>query len=400
MKGDLWLFNPHCELSILKEQQHYTPPKMIRKVQNDLSMLMVWLADENDSILTENHNVNKEWLSLLQSVVGFDFKFESPKSIKDHNRTFSGVKYWGKSPSIVTDLRFLSPKYNQYFEWNSEVRKIFHREFGYDVLSYVVDNESSNVISSASLGRFCTRVDEVEDEINKVFSTNPYGVIMKLPFSSSGRGILVLKRNEITPSVKKWMESALNQQDSILVEPLLQKVFDFSLLFKKCKNEITFLGGSSFLAGLTGQYYGSALNSFQQSFSSSEWKTILKVIDLIKNKLKGEKALEGHFGIDALMFEDSNGERIIHPCIEINPRYTMGHITLRLEKAVPSHKRAEWRIVTKHEVKDFTAFENEMEKKHPLQIDHGKVQSGFLPLVDVNLVQNYYAYLLVKDEEI
>ncbi|WP_157491637.1 hypothetical protein [Flammeovirga sp. SJP92] len=400
MKGDLWLFNPHCELSILKEQQHYTPPKMIKKVQNDLSVLMMWLANNNDSILMVNNKVNKEWYSRMQSVVGININFVTPKSIKEQKITFKGVKTWGKSPSIISDLHFLDPTYAPFYQWDKHLKPIFHRQFGYNVLSYIIDSKLFNLLCKASLGSFCSSFGDAQKQIEKTFTSNPYGVIMKLPYSSSGRGILVLKRNEITPSVQTWIESAINQQGSLLVEPLLIKEFDFSLLFKKYNNKVEFLGGTSFLAGLTGQYFGSELNRFKKRFSSQEWESILKSVDLIKNKVKDEKTLEGYFGIDALVFRDSNGERVIHPCIEINPRYTMGHITLRLEKVVPSSKKAEWRIITKHEVKDFKTFQEEMEVKYPLAIKHQKVQSGFLPLVDVNLVQNYYAYLLVEDEEI
>ncbi|WP_044203417.1 hypothetical protein [Flammeovirga sp. OC4] len=400
IKGDLWLFNPHCELSILKEQQHYTPPKMIKKVQNDLSVLLAWLVGDGDSVLIEKQVVNKAWKELLHSVVGIDFKFVTSKEVKESKIAFNAVKSWGKSPSLVSDFHFLPPKYQQFYEWNRQLKDVFHRQFGYNILTYIIDNEVNRAISSTRIGKFCLDYQEVVNEIENVFIKNSFGVIMKLPYSSSGRGILVLKRNEITPSVQKWIESALNQQGSVLVEPLLEKEFDFSLLFKKHNNTIEFLGGSSFLAGLTGQYYGSGLNTFRSYFSDLEWESIMKIITLIKTKLKDEKRLEGHFGIDALVFKGANGERFIHPCVEINPRYTMGHVTLGLQKAVPLHKKAEWRIVTKHEVTDFVAFQKEMEQKHPLSIHLNKVQSGFLPLVDVNLVQNYYAYLLVEDEEI
>lgn len=400
MKGDLWLFNPHCELSILKEQQHYTPPKMIKKVQNDLSVLLMWLASENDTILTANNQVNSSWLSTMQSVVGIYFKLESPQGIKEKKIKFSGIKSWGESPSLVSDLHFMNVRYLQSLIWDENHKRLFHREFGYELLGYVVDNELDEVIAVDQLGKFINTPDAIYQEIIDLFTSNPYGVILKLPFSSSGRGLLVLKRNDITPSVKSWVESAINQQGSVLVEPLFEKVFDFSLLFKKYNNEVEFLGGSSFLTGMTGQYYGASLNSFQNEFSVKEWDTLQKVIELIKTKLKTENTLSGYFGIDAMMIQGSNGERIIHPCVEINPRYTMGHITLNIEKAVLENRKAEWRIVTKHEIKDFIAFQQEMEEKYPLILNNRKVQSGFLPLVDVNLVQNYFAYLLVEDEEI
>ena len=40
----------------------------------------------------------------------------------------------------------------------------------------------------------------------------------------------------------------------------------------------------------------------------------------------------GPAGIDALVYRDSNGEFRLKPIVEVNPRYTMGHIALKLSR--------------------------------------------------------------------
>ena len=64
----------------------------------------------------------------------------------------------------------------------------------------------------------------------------------------------------------------------------------------------------------------------------------------------------GQVGVDAFVFEDATGVLKIKPMVELNPRMTMGHVALSLEKRLAPGVTAEFRIFTIEEwlaVSDF-----------------------------------------------
>lgn len=397
----LWLFNPHCELSIAKEQTHFTPPKAFKSIQNDLSVLLLWVMGVSDSLLVDNGLIRSSWKRAISSIFKYEITILTPKDIKKSKDKFNVLNVWGRSPSLLSDINTIKAYVNHVPEWETSVKSLFHRKVGYSVLQEMISSvDLKNVVTKDELGVFCTSSNDVEVVISNIFFNNKNGVILKLPYSSSGRGILVMKREEVTPSIQKWIESGLNQQGAILVEPLLEKVEDFSLLFQKDKeSNVHFLGGTSFISGPTGQYYGAKLKGFDTLFSEIETVELNKCINFLKHKFEAIEGYSGFIGVDAILY-NQNDQRKIHPCIEINPRMTMGHITLGIENKLMLKTKGTWRIVTKQEVENFHTLEEDYQSKYPLCVKDGKIYSGFLPLVDVDSVKNYYAYLLVSNEEI
>jgi hypothetical protein len=65
-----------------------------------------------------------------------------------------------------------------------------------------------------------------------------------------------------------------------------------------------------------------------------------------------ERGFHGYFGVDALVCRRRNGELRIKPLVELNPRVTMGHVALELERRLAPGVRAEFRVLTKREWND------------------------------------------------
>ena len=58
---------------------------------------------------------------------------------------------------------------------------------------------------------------------------------------------------------------------------------------------------------------------------------------------------EGPFGVDAMVYRDADGDLKIKPIVELNPRMTMGHVALALERKLAPGVRAEFRIFSRTE---------------------------------------------------
>jgi hypothetical protein len=76
------------------------------------------------------------------------------------------------------------------------------------------------------------------------------------------------------------------------------------------------------------------------------------VVDWLQPRIAQElvaRNFAGYFGVDALAYQDEHGELKIKPLVELNPRMTMGHVALSLEKRLAPGAEAVFRIFTKAE---------------------------------------------------
>ena len=105
----------------------------------------------------------------------------------------------------------------------------------------------------------------------------------------------------------------------------------------------------------------------------------------------------GYLGVDMLVYRrKTNGEFAIHPCIEVNMRYTMGMVALRIsQKYLAPNARGDMRITYTN--KPGEAYEQHcfMKKAYPLEMKDGKIREGYISLCPVTRETKYRAYILV-----
>jgi hypothetical protein len=173
----------------------------------------------------------------------------------------------------------------------------------------------------------CTTPDEVEVLLNR------YGrVVMKAPWSSSGRGLRFLDVQHTPLQMQAgWLKNLLAAQGSVMVEPFYNKVKDFGMEFScNDKGEVHYEGLSLFHTA-NGAYTGNILateNAKQEMISRYVSIELLKetkekICRLLSPILSGKYT--GPFGVDMMITEGG-----LHPCVEINLRRTMGHVALSL----------------------------------------------------------------------
>ena len=81
----------------------------------------------------------------------------------------------------------------------------------------------------------------------------------------------------------------------------------------------------------------------------------------------------GPVGIDAFAYRDADGKIRLKPVVEINPRYTMGRLTVELMKHVAPGSRGLFRLVSRKQALaegfgDFVAFARSLIEKFPIQL--------------------------------
>ncbi|HCE56912.1 MAG TPA: hypothetical protein DER09_03700 [Prolixibacteraceae bacterium] len=403
---DVYLFNPSCDFAIANGSKNWQPNKTLQKMEADLAVLPMLFAKQSDFVLVDELPASY-FLETMQEL-GFTIPRFILKKEPGENRLFidepkNRLLPWGWSPAahkFLTPLKqSCSPGFQNspVFQWCLEHRDISSRKFAFEILKEIINSTSVDwFIGNAQLPIICYAPSDIEKAIAD-WGT----LILKAPWSSSGRGLQPITKTPIHPKVWEKINSVISEQGFIMAEPMLNKVHDMAFLFELKNGCTRFLGVSHFFTNNKGQYGGNWLNGLPENQSKELTDFIQKCIEVLTQPLINTidnslmaKHYEGVFGIDTLIYRNMHNELRINPCLEINARHTMGMISLRLEKWLGADKKGVYKTFYQPGT-SFATFKKMMEQKHPVKISDGKFQSGFLALTPSNESAQFGAYLLV-----
>ena len=142
-----------------------------------------------------------------------------------------------------------------------------------------------------------------------------------------------------------WVTNILKSQGSIMAEPYYNKVKDFGMEFEADSDgTIRYLGLSLFHT-VNGAYEGNILATERVKQEMISRYVPVELLDRIKQNIIGCLRLPGYvgpFGIDMMIVKSIgdgnhnsqlsivNCQLLLHPCVEINLRRTMGHVALAI----------------------------------------------------------------------
>lgn len=402
---NIYHFNPTCEYAVNNGSENWQPNKLLQKMEYDLEMLPVYLANSSDFIISNHYPSEKFIARLTQAGLTLpEFICKNDISIYSKHKTIiDKLIPWGWSPAehkLLKPLKLFcsesfqkSPVYN----WQEEHRNLFSRRFAIQILNRLLSRLDLQIlISEDDVGVICSTKTEVEKQL-LIWDK----LMIKAPWSSSGRGLQPISKTPVHEKVWEKINGIIKDQGYVIVEPLFNKVFDFALQFEMKKGKVKLLGTSNFITDAKGQYQGNYLNGEQQNFNPQIiaitqiiTENISRVIiDILENS---DLAIyyEGNFGVDMLIYRDKHNHLKINPCLEINVRQSMGLLSLQLEKLIMPKKPGIYQTYYNPK-KSFFEFATEMEKLHPLEISNLKIQSGFFPLIDYHETTQFGAYIFV-----
>ncbi len=197
-------------------------------------------------------------------------------------------------------------------------------------------------------------------ELQRCSLDNLSGFVIKSPWSSSGRGVrLVTSENDVN-----WGKNIIQQQGGILVEPYYNKVKDFAMEFSWNNHKTSYLGLSLFR--------NQATTYMDNIICSEEYKIKLlsryieeDILEQIKHHIitwcdENFQALniDTPFGVDMMIVEHDK-TLMVHPCVELNLRRTMGYIALLLYEKIMSddmHDSVHFKSIDIYNSDDFIGY--------------------------------------------
>jgi len=163
------------------------------------------------------------------------------------------------------------------------------------------------------------------------------GCVLKLPWSSSGRGITFVEAGAGVPA---HISGDIRRYGSVMAEPLARRVADFAMLYNICGGEARYCGLSVFGADARGAYVGNAVAPqpalearLGRLYPSGRLEAVRRAVGEALAEICGG-LYDGPAGVDMLLARDAGGGTVLHAAVEINFRCTMGFVALALARYV------------------------------------------------------------------
>lgn len=329
----LHVFNPEHDLALASNLKHFTAPHAARHLRTGLDFLPCLWAAEGDAVLVTNgedarHAFKHLRLQASKTVkrnLAKDIQFVTANQLKHLDIT--SVDVWGWDSAIRNELLRCGVNTSALLpeEKIDILRRLSHRKTAAAILP--------RLLCEGTVGEAfaCHTTEEVEAALSLYGS-----IVLKAPWSCSGRGIRFASNFLDTP-LKGWVKNLLNKQGCMMVEPYYKKVKDFGMEFYCHANgDVEYLGLSLFETA-NGAYTGNQLATESEKQKSINSFISTELIDTVRERIKKcctdvySGQYEGCFGIDMMIVACGGGRGfLLHPCVEINLRRTMGHAALML----------------------------------------------------------------------
>ena len=328
----LHVFNPEHDLALAANLSNFTAPLAGRQLRADLGFIPAIWASNDDYILVEDVKQAESAYGQLCAELGLEPKQFVDKS-QLHRLYINKVEPWGWDFALRSFLLRYGVKAVPTEGEIASIRDLSHRRQTVKLLS---EFQMEGVIGTSK------EVVSIEDV--KQLQNSHRHIVVKAPWSSSGRGVRFID-DAVDCYQERWINNVIEKQGSVMVEPYYNKVIDFGMEFESNgEGNVSYLGLSLFHT-VNGAYNGNliAAEKDKREILSKYLSDVLvdsvkkKICDCLGEIFKGK--YKGPFGVDMMVVAiDDNNRFLLHPCVEINLRRTMGHVALAIPTFADSYK--------------------------------------------------------------
>ncbi|MBI4663096.1 MAG: DUF455 family protein [Verrucomicrobia bacterium] len=281
--------------------------------------------------------------------------------------------------------------------------------------------------SAATGGWLCTElevgvtVDSLAGALEAIDALRQRGrqkVVVKQALGLAGHNAIRLWEPEVLETQRRWMARAVQNGRQLVIEPWLERELDFSIQLEMTRGGLRLCGYTGLINDRKGQFQANwAAPNYDRrppsqvadllrggpgsaviDGSSQLQRLYAEVFRLLEEALRRADYL-GPVGIDAFVYRTALGGCQVKPIVEINPRYTMGRLTVELMKQTCPGSCGLFRIVNRAMSRargfgDFAAYARSLSERFPLRLEGEpvpKIREGALCLNDPAQAEGYLA---------
>ncbi len=326
----LCIFNPEHDLALAANLSNFTAPHAGRQLRADLGYLPAIWAGEDAYVLVDDMDFAQKTYSRLM---------HRPFNRFVERQQLSGLRIdaiepWGWDAALCSyllrqgiDVSVL-PDAGQL----AVIRNLSHRRQAMLMLDKLQTVDTTG------------RDWEVKSmgDLSDLMQQLGYKAVVKAPWSSSGRGIRFVQA-PLTENQYRWVERLIARQGSVMVEPYYRKIRDFGMEFLSDGQGLVSYVGLSLFHTSNGAYTGNVIADEQQKSEMISEYIAEDLLESVRSQLciyLGQLLCDGYqgpLGVDMMVVASPGKEGfLLHPCVEINLRRTMGHVAIALAGQCPS----------------------------------------------------------------
>ena len=388
----VFVFNPFAE-GFIAQGAGFTPVKHQAQLTRDLTALPQYLCRQDDIVLVEARPA----VSFLSGIkqAGFALpEFVEKKSLATlAQRKLGRMRPWAWGPDSVTLLAPLfanvtGEKRTASECFNEGIAKLYSKAWSAELLREVLSRQENGgwLCALDDVGVAVDSTAAVLEAIAAIRQRGQHKIVVKEALGLAGHNAIRLWEPELLATQRRWIENATQNGRQLVVEPWLERAIDFSVQLEMTSAGLKLCGYTGLLNDQRGQFLGNwaaphherrppaqvtALFPSLPDIASRVQRLYTDVFALLEENLRAVSYL-GPVGIDAFVHRTPAGDHRLKPIVEINPRHTMGRLTLELMKQTAPGSFGLFRLVSRARARkagaeDFIAYARDLNACAPLQ---------------------------------
>jgi uncharacterized ferritin-like protein (DUF455 family) len=330
-------------------------------------------------------------------------------------RKLGRLRPWAWGPDSVELLEPLftnltGEKRSSSQSFNPDIAQLYSKAWSAALLNKVLFRSSRGNEAQASPGKsqnlltlaatenwLCTEhdvgvaVNSFAEAVNAIAAIRQRGhhkVVVKQALGLAGSNAVRLFEPDLLEPHRRWIEKAVENRRQLVIEPWLDRAQDFSVQLEMTTDGLKLCGYTGLINDAKGQFQGnwaapkferriplnaSALFPEPPDIATRLLALYADIFSLLEAELRRAEFL-GPLGIDAFAYRTAQGGCRLKPIVEINPRYTMGRLTVELMKHVAPGSYGLFRLVNRKQAHaegfdDFVAFARSLSERFPLRFE-------------------------------
>jgi uncharacterized ferritin-like protein (DUF455 family) len=424
----VFVFNPFVEERIA-HGPGFTPGKRQAQLARDLANLPQYLGGRDDLVLVPQapsvaflNTLQEAGLPLPEFVELHDGRFAKDSNLAE--RKLGALRPWAWGPDSVEMLQPLFAKVtgepqtaNSCF--NRDIAGLYSKGWSAALLGKVLGQVGATpwLCTADEVGVVSATTEEALAVIAAIRRRGHHRVVVKEAFGFAGHNLIRLLEPEMLETQRRWLDNVTGAGRSVVVEPWLERVMDLSVQLERTHQGLTLCGYTGLLNDQRGQFQANWADStsrrripgdlppeFVQRLGApaSLYRLYRDIFGLLEAELKALH-FTGPLGIDAFIYRAADGKLRLKPVVEINPRYTMGRVTLALMRYVCPGATGVFEILNRAGLRaagfdDFAEYARTLLRRSPLRLEGSpvpRIREGALCLNDPAQAREYLAILRV-----
>jgi uncharacterized ferritin-like protein (DUF455 family) len=396
---NVFVFNPFAEGRIAHGKS-FTPVKHQAQLARDLANLPQFLCRQDDIVLVPQrpsveflNGLKQNGLALPEFVELKNGRIDSASAFA--HRKLGTLRPWAWAPDSVDLLAPLFPNVTGEERaagerFNQNIAQLYSKAWSAAFLRKVLSQRDRPewLCTENEVGVEVGTVRDTLDVVAAIRRRGHHRIVIKEAIGLAGHNSIRLWEPEVLEAQRQWIANALNGGRVLVVEPWLEREMDFSVQLEMTLRGLKLCGCTGLINDRKGQFQANwaapnyarripdaVITLFREprEIAVHLQSCYASIFDLLENELRRANYL-GPVGIDAFVYCTHEGKLQLKPIVEINPRYTMGRVTVELMKQTCPGSHGLFRLVNHSALRaagcaEFSTYARSLTEQFPLCLE-------------------------------